>query len=563
MSTGPADGTVEGVTIDPNTGEQRRYLRRPGRLTRAVSYPAFRAYDGVKLAAGTEPIWLYLRLSKYHKDGQDAIDRQRIDLTRKLAAEGGWTIMGEYVDNDSASASAVRTRKGWHALNADMEAGVVTAVAFWKLDRTNRVAARCIEWIAQCQRRGVELVSHQDASEELNTATAGAKLVTGIKALLAEVETDTMSERQRAAKAHAAEAGFHHGGTRPFGWMSGPRETDALGRSGVRLVPHPVEFAALRAAVSMVLAGASLMAVSRHWMEEFGITTAGGMPMYEGNVRRALISPRMVGYRMRQVPEHQRGVRINLLDYIARDANGEPVIGQEPVCDRLSWMRMLRVLTAASTSDTRQPWGSHEWLLTGLLFCQCGNRLYGNQKNYKHANGETVRNYVYRCQANRRNGAGTCGMAVTVQADKAEAFVEGWLFAYLSNERLAKARAESEAARQAAHPHNGIVTQLDEARVERDALLAQQGSEKFKGAMVGVLVGLLADVQARIDKLEAQLDAVVVEDLPVASHADLAARWPDMHLGQKRRLLARVIDRIDAHPDRGAVADRLAVTPRL
>lgn len=562
MTQARADGTVEGVTIDPDTGEQRQYLRRPGRLKRAVSYPAFRAYDGVNVAAG-KPIWLYLRLSKYHKDGGDAIDRQRIDLTRKLAAEGGWAIMGEYADNDSASASAVRTRKGWHALNADIQAGAVTAVAFWKLDRTNRVAARCIEWIAQCQRRGVALVSHQDASEELNTATAGAKLVTGIKALLAEVETDTMSERQRAAKAHAAEAGFHHGGTRPFGWMSGPRETDALGRSGVRLVPHPVEFAALQAAVPMVIAGASLMDVSRHWMEEFRITTAGGMPMYEGNVRRALISPRMVGYRMRQVPEHQRGVRINLLDYIARDVNGEPVIGQEPVCDRVTWMRMLHVLTAASTSDTRQPWGSHEWLLTGLLFCQCGNRLYGNQKNYKHANGETVRSYVYRCQANRRNGPGTCGMAVTVQADKAEAFVEGWLFAYLSNERLAKARIESEAARQAAHPQNGIVTQLDEARVERDALLAQQGSEKFKGAMVGLLVGLLADVQARIDKLEAQLDAVVVDDLPVASHADLAARWPDMHLGQKRRLLARVIDRIDAHPGRGAVIDRLAVTPRL
>lgn len=563
MTIALSDGTVEGVVTDPETGEQRRFLRRPGRLTRVVSYPAFRVYDGVTLAAGTKPIWLYLRLSKYHKDGHDAIERQRIDLSRKLAADGGWTVLGEYVDNDSASASAVRTRKGWHALNSDIDAGQVTAVAFWKLDRTNRVASRCIEWIGQCQSRSVELVSHQDASDELNTATAGAKLVTGIKALLAEVETDTMSERQRAAKAHAAEAGFHHGGTRPFGWMPGPRETDPLGRSGVRLVPHPVEFAALQAAVPMVLAGASLMSVSRHWMSEFGITTAGGMAMYEGNVRRALISPRMVGYRMRQVPEHQRGVTVNLLDYIARDPAGEPVIGQEPVCDRVTWLRMQRVLKAASTSDTRRPWGSHEWLLTGLVFCQCGNRLYGYQKNYKHADGQSVRTHVYRCQANRRKGPGTCIKAVTVQADRAEAFVEGWLFAYLSDERLAKARAEAEAARQASNPHSGLVTDLDAARVERDALLAQQGSEQYKGAMVGVLVGLISDVQARIDKLEAHLDAVVVDDLPVTSHADLVTRWPDMDLGLKRRLLARVIERIDARPGRGAVADRVSVTPRL
>ncbi|SDP27362.1 Site-specific DNA recombinase [Nakamurella panacisegetis] len=513
--------------------------------------------------AGSRPICLYLRLSKYHKDGQDAIERQRIDLTRKLAAEGGWTVMGEYVDNDSASASAVRTRKGWHALNVDIDAGRVTAVAFWKLDRTNRVASRCIEWIGQCQTRGVTLVSHQDASDELNTATAGAKLITGIKALLAEVETDTMSERQRAAKAHAAEAGFHHGGRRPFGWMPGHRETDALGRSGVRLVPHPVEFAALQAAVPMVLAGSGLMSVSRHWMDEFGITTAAGMPMYEASVYRALISPRMVGYRMRQVPEHQRGVQIDLLNHIARDQSGEPVIGQEPVCDRLTWMRMLRALQAASTSQTRRPWGSHEWLLTGLMFCQCGNRLYGHQKNYKHADGSNVRTYVYRCHANLRNGAGTCAKAVAVQADRAEAFVEGWLFAYLSDERLAKARAEAAAARQASNPNNGLVTDLDTARAERDALLSQQGSREYKGAMVSVLVGLLAEVQARIDKLEGRLDAVQIDDLPVILQADLASRWPDMDLGQRRRLLARVIERIDAQPGRGPVADRLSVSPRV
>src|SRR6266511_2726139 len=106
------DGTVEEVVLDSETGVERQFLRRPRRLTRAVSYPAFRGYDGVVVAPETRPIYLYLRLSKYHKDGQDAIERQRIDLTRKLAAEGCWTVVGEYIDNDSASASAVRTRKG-------------------------------------------------------------------------------------------------------------------------------------------------------------------------------------------------------------------------------------------------------------------------------------------------------------------------------------------------------------------------------------------------------------------------------------------------------------------
>lgn len=330
---------------------------RPGRTARSVVYPAFTHTGPEAPAEGTKPIYLYLRLSKYHKDKADAIERQRIDLTRMLAGDEGWTVMGEYIDNDSASSSAVKTRKGWRQLNADTSAEEVKAVAFWKLDRTNRIAAKCIEWIADCQRAGVQLRSHQDSTDELNTATAGAKLITGIKALLAEVETDSMSERQLASKRHLAEAGFHHGGTPPFGWMAGPRVTDPLGRTGIRLIPRPVEHQALKDAVDMVLAGKSLSQITRSWKEQHGITTASGAYVYEASVYRSLISPRMIGYRMRQVPEHKRGVKIDLLEYIARDADGEPVNSQEPVCERATWLRVRRLLEQAKTSKARKPWG--------------------------------------------------------------------------------------------------------------------------------------------------------------------------------------------------------------
>ncbi|WP_244302854.1 recombinase family protein [Leucobacter coleopterorum] len=330
---------------------------RPGRTTRTVIYSAF-AHTGPQTPVeGTKPIYLYLRLSKYHKDKADAIERQRIDLTRMLAVEGGWTVMGEYIDNDSASKSAVTVRKGWRQLKSDIGAEKVKAIAFWKLDRTNRIAAQCIEWIADCQSANVILRSHQDSADELNTATAGAKLVTGIKALLAEVETDSMSERQLASKRHLAEAGFYHGGKLPLGWTAGPRVTDEFGRTGIRLIPHPVEHQALKDAVDMVLAGKSLVQIARYWKDQYGLTTASGAYVYEATIYRSLVSPRMIGYRMRQVPDHQRGVKIDLLDYVARDASGEPVISQEPVCDRATWLRVCRILEQAKTSKTRKPWG--------------------------------------------------------------------------------------------------------------------------------------------------------------------------------------------------------------
>jgi site-specific DNA recombinase len=533
---------------------------RPGRATRAVVYPAFTQTGTETLAEGTRPIYLYLRLSKYHKDKADAIERQRLDLTRKLAQDGGWTVLGEYIDNDSASSSAAKNRKGWRQLNQDIQARKVPAVAFWKLDRTNRIAAKCIEWIGECQRAGVYLVSHQDSADELNTATAGAKLVTGIKALLAEVETDSMSERQLAAKRHLAEAGFHHGGTVPLGWMAGPRVVDEFGRSGVRLVPHPIEYPALQAAVDMVLAGKSLVQIVRHWSEHYGITTATGGPVYEATVYRSLVSPRMIGYRMRQVPEHQRGVKLDLLDYIARDASGAPVIGQEPVCDRATWLRVRRLLEEAKTSRTRRPWGSHEWLLTGLLHCQCGERLYGHQKYRKRASGEHVEAFAYRCQANRLRGLGNCSGGCTIDAVKGEAFVLGWFFSQITDNALAQARARRRAARSDVGI-NDVLSQLDEAKAERAALLSKQGIGEYRGGMVTVLLSLIEDAQRRVDVLQRRLDAMELEEFPIEDGPALIASWKERVIPEKRAYLRRMIHRIDALPGKAATEERLTIIP--
>lgn len=532
---------------------------RPGRSTRSVIYPAFAHTGPDAPLPGTRPIHLYLRLSKYHKDKADAIERQRIDLTRMLAAEGGWTVMGEYIDNDSASSSAVKTRKGWRQLNIDIKDEKVKAVAFWKLDRTNRIAAKCIEWIGDCQRASVLLRSHQDSADELNTATAGAKLVTGIKALLAEVETDSMSERQLASKRHLAEAGFHHGGTPPFGWIPGPRMTDELGRTGIRLIPHPVEHEALKDAVDMVLAGKSLSQIGRYWKERYGITTASGAYVYEASIYRSLVSPRMIGYRMRQVPEHQRGVKLDLLDYIARDANDEPVISQEPVCERATWLRVRRLLEQAKTSKVRRPWGSHEWLLTGLLFCQCGGRLYGHQKQRTRAGGESETEYVYRCMTNRHRGAGNCPGSCTISATKAEAYVLGWFFSQITDEALVKARGRRRLAR-ADGEVNALLADLDEATAEKNALLVKQGTGAYKGAMVTVLLGLIEDTQNRIDALQHRIDAVELDELVIADGPDVIRSWESKGIKERRNYLRRMIRQIDALPGRGPIEERVRIT---
>lgn len=516
-------------------------------------YPARVAYD-TPLRPGTAPLWLYLRLSKYHAtvDGADAIERHRLDLTRMLS-QGAFTVVGEFCDNESASAYSSRQRKGWQALNDGIDSGEVNAVAFYALNRVSRTVVEHIQWLDHCRDKGVKLISYTDSEDELTRATGAAKMVSGVKALVSEIESDTASERQLASKAHIAEAGFFHGGTVPLGWQRGPREVDQFGRSGTRLVPHPVEFPALQAAVAWALEGDSMATIARRWLDEFGISSADGRAIYQASVLRALRSPRLMGYRLRQVPEFERGKKINLLDYIVRDREGEPVISQKPVCDKVTWARLQAVLSQRSNIATRRPWGSHEWLLSGLLICTlCDARMYGHQKVTRQG----VKSFAYRCNSSRTRGVGTCpGMGIS--GPNVEAYVLGWMVEHLSPERLL------EAAERLARQQVGIDPReaaLADARAERDLLLARQQAGEFRGPLLGTMLDLLADAQGRIDSLEGH---AVEDDLSPfgMTGADLLESWPDLGIERRRHIVRRVVKRIEVTKGNGPVETRLNVIP--
>lgn len=530
-------------------------------------YPAFRWTGPEQALAGTRPVFLYLRLSRACGDGHDAIERQRLDLCRMLAAEGGWTVMGEYIDRDSASAYAARERSGWRGLNAGIASGRVQAVAFWKLDRTSRVAARCLEWVARCQRRGVRLLSHQDSQEELNSVSSAAKLSTGVKALLAEAETDTMSERQKAAKRQAAEAGFTNGGPRPFGWEPGPRVVDEAGRSGRRLEPHPVEYPALGAAVSLVLGGAGLRQVAVHWQAEFGITGTGGGLVSEQKVRAALISPRMLGYRI----YHRSRARVgeqeeDPLAGIARTAEGRPVISQQPVCDYTTWEAVYEALRSRNPAGTRQGWGRRAWLLTGVLICPCGAGLHGiAQPQRPGADGQRRMRYVYRCRANRLYGTGTCTGGASITAPVAEQYVVEWLFGYFSAERLDQYYQDRRDT--ADTTVQRVEADLATAREELESLQSHGGGGGLRGGgrggeMGAIVEGMVAETRRRIEALEAEYYVLMERRAEPLTHQQLRMRWPRLNNASRRRLLGEVIERIDLRPGRGSPAARMQIIPR-
>ena len=154
----------------------------------------------------------------------------------------------------------------------------------------------------------------------------------------------------------------------------------------------------------MALAGHSLQTTPAQWAEVHGITTAAGNPVYQSTVWRVLRSPHLLGYRRYQAPAWKKNidtVSSGPLAYVARGADGEPVVAHGPACHMMTFLRLQRALAERRTSNTRRPLGSHEWLLTGLLICcDCGDRLCGHQKLERSGS----KGYRYMCMAKYPGG---------------------------------------------------------------------------------------------------------------------------------------------------------------
>ena len=325
-------------------------------------------------------------------------------------------------------------------------------------------------------------------------------------------------------------------------------------------MPDPVEHPALKDAVTLLLGGAGLRQVATHWYSTYNIAGPSGGLVAEEMVRRAVTSPRMLGYRLHNVPEHRAGVKVDLLDYIARTPEGDPVISQEPVCDFPTWMRVQEALSSRGTV-ARNGWGSRAWLLTGLLTCPCGRPLRGFAQPQKPGpDGQRLIRYVYRCKANRIHGPAACPAGASITAATAEQHVIQWFFDYLSGPRL-----EEDHSRMVDELHDAVgrvEAELAVTREEREALLSTQGHPKFRGSMVSVLFGMLRDVQERIDRFEAEL-LVLGEGTPaVLTHDQIAKAWPKLNNESRKMLLRQVIQRVDLRAGRGVAGDRMTIVLR-
>jgi DNA invertase Pin-like site-specific DNA recombinase len=150
-------------------------------------------------------IAIYVRASSKTQNHRS----QAGDLKRWITAYADAHQVRWYRDNASGKSME---RPGWQKLWHDVEAGHVSQIVVWRVDRLGRTARGLCTLFDELLARGVNLVSLKDS---LDLTTAAGRLTANVLASVAQFETELRSERQRAGIEAARAAGKAWGGRKP------------------------------------------------------------------------------------------------------------------------------------------------------------------------------------------------------------------------------------------------------------------------------------------------------------------------------------------------------------
>jgi len=437
---------------------------------------------------------IYARISSDAEGTGLGVARQLEDC-RKLAADRGWPVGDEYVDND-VSAFSGKPRRQYARMLADLESGDRDAVIVYNLDRLHRRPVELEEFVALCESVGVRDVATVTA--DIDLGNDDGLFMARIFAAFAAKESGRKSARIRRKMLQNAEQGLPHGSVRPFGY-----EPDKI---TLRESEAPV----VRELVDRYLAGQSLLSLTL-WLNDSGVSPAVAKSWQTSAVRQVLCSGRIAGLR-----EH-RGEVIGPAKW--------PAIITPAERDRI-----LARIAARSVTKTR---AARTYVLSGMLRCgRCGNRLYSQAR---HSNPDNrVRRYV--CLKGPDHGG--CGRLTVVAAPVEELLAEAVL-TRLDSPQLAdvlagKASADQDVAALAAQ------VDKDQERLDELAGLYADGAVTAR-EWIAARDPITDRITAARRDIAAATDTTAVYEL-AGTGGVLRTGWPDLDLGRQQAVVRAVLD---------------------
>jgi len=421
---------------------------------------------------------VYLRQSFDRTKNAVAIDRQRTEC-RALAGRKGWTELVEYVDNDRSASNPRKPRPAYQRLLADMDAGRVTAVIAWDLDRLHRRPIELERFIQIADDQNIGLAT---VSGDTDLGTPHGRMYAGIMANVARHEVEHKAARQRAAAKQAAENGV-------------PKWRTAFGYTDDRQ-PHPVEAELVRKAYDTILGGGSLSGLAREW-NAAGCYGRTGKPWTASTMSLFLRAPRNAGLR----------------------AHNKVIVGHGDwpgLVEESTWRAAQSVLDDPSRKTGVRTVRRH--LLTGILRCgKCadGGRIGG----YQGPKGQER----YRCVK--------C-LGVAISKPETEELISRAVC-----HRLARADAAELLIDRDAPDLDALATEANALRARLDELAIGFADGELTASQLRAATGRLKTRLAEVESSMASASAVrVFADLPLGTDR-VGAAFNELDADRRRAII--------------------------
>lgn len=502
----------------PAGGASQWAMSMPARIVQVATItetvPLCNLSERIGVRVAPFPVWStsmrtasYLRMSLDPTGLAAGIQRQREDTTA-LAASLGWTIVGEYADNDASATNLRKPRPQYERMLDDIENGRLDAVVVWHPDRLYRQPRELEHLIELCERRHVVIRTVQAGELDLSTPTG--RMVARILGAVAAQEVEHKVERWRRSIMQRRRNGE---------WSGTSRRLFGYTRDG-KIIEN--EAAIIRRVVERYLSGESISCLVKY-LRDNRIPTTRGNEWSRQTLHGLLSNPRIAGYSVFQ---------------------GEIVCNGdwEPIVDKETWSK-LKTRLSKFNGDIHP----RKSLLVKVIRHHCGAKMTTHTK--KERGQRRVR--VYRCPTEPIRGTVGCrnGQIVAVPLEE---YVESYARTKLDDPRFRRAVADRISNGRAAK----ITAEIDEMEcrlVELESELANA-----RGRAATAIVTAMTEIEKRVDAARAKLGAMADVKLP-----DIG-EWPS-DVPTRAALIAVCVERVIimpcTRPGRGFKPERVQIIP--
>ena len=395
-----------------------------------------------------EQIAIYSRKSKFTGKGESVGNQVELckDYVRNMFGEA-------YVDRcmifeDEGFSGGNLKRPAFQRMMADVRKRKFKAIVVYRLDRISRNISDFTGLIDELSKLDVSFVSIR---EQFDTSTPMGRAMMFIISVFSQLERETIAERIRDNMHELAKTGRWLGGNAPTGFKSeavSKVTVDGKTRKSFKLVPIPEEAEIPKMIFDLYTETDSLTAVEAEMLRR-RIKTKQGKDFTRFAIKAILQNPvYMVAdedayhyFKEREAdvcfPKEAFDGTCGIMAYNRTDQEkGKatvllPVsawiiaIGQHPgLIPSKQWIKVQESLDRNKSKAYRKP-RNNEALLTGLLFCSCGDRMYPKMSQRKTADGEPIYTYVCKMKerskrehCNRRNANGNILDAAIIEQIK-------------------------------------------------------------------------------------------------------------------------------------------------